>query len=186
MKKYCILSIVLLLHLLTGCLQTRYITERYIKNEIEQHENGNHSSIKTYSIFKGIDVVNGGYIELTGYKYDSHKGLIIGTDKYYEARDNFKGDPTIIAAINFIELDIDQCQSILDNYILLLDKIKSERPKRNEEVYHDYTVSTDLFISYHKSTSDLDTDSIDLWVRGEKYSIATSSIMAKLRKFLDY
>ena len=186
MKYIKISAVILLATLLNGCTQTRYITERYIKTSIESHELGKYSNIKTFPIFKRV--LNGGkaYLELTGYKYANNKALVIGADKYYSERPKFKGDESISAQITFIELNIEQCQAIVSNYKILQDKIKAERPKINEEVYHDYSVSKDLFISYKKSRGSSTVTYINFWIKGEKYRVPTKTIINKLNKFLDY
>ena len=185
MKKSILLFSIVVIFLLTGCMQTRFITEKYIKTNIEIHNEGDFSTIKTYSIFKGISYGGSGYIELTGYKYGNKKALVIGADKYYLARPNYKGDLSKVAVITYIELNLDQCKSILDNYGILLDKLDNEKPRTNEEIYHDYTVSKDLFISYRKSKAG-DPTFISFWIQGEKFSTTTSTIMKKLEKFMEY
>lgn len=186
MKRTFLFSSVLVAFLLTGCMQTRYLTERYIKTNIEHHNDGKFSSIKTYAIYKGASLGGGSYLELTGYKYANTKALVIGADKYYMARQKFKGDQTTIAEITYIELSIAQCKEIITNYKILQDKIKSEKPEKNEEIYHDFTVSKDLFISFRKSSSSSPITYIDFWIQGEKYSISTQKIIGGLNKFINY
>jgi hypothetical protein len=172
--------------MLSSCMQTRYITEKQIKNNIENHKENEFSTIRTYTVFKGTSYGRGSYLELTGYKYDNKKALIIGADKYYMARKKFQGDNTVIADITYIELTLSQCKSILENYKVLQDKINKEKPKMNEEIYHDYTVSDDLFISYRKSSGSSSVTYIDFWIKGEKYRVSTITIMKKLEKFINY
>lgn len=174
-----------------GCKQTRYITERYIKTGIETHKETEFSSIKTYTIYKGTAYGASGkagpsYIELTGYKYENNKGLIIGADKYYSDRKKFAEDQTQITAYSYIELSLSQCQAIIDNYKLLVNKIKKEKPGKYEEIYHDYTVSKDLFISYRKTVLKTTVNYIDLWIKGEKYTISTDKIIDNLDRFIKY
>ncbi len=102
------------------------------------------------------------------------------------ARKKFQGDNAIIADITYIELTLAQCKSILENYKVLQDKIKKEKPKMNEEIYHDYTVSDDLFISYRKSSGSSSVTYIAFWVKGEKYRVSTIVIMKRLEKFINY
>jgi len=185
MKKTILLLTIVLTFLLTGCMETRYITEKYIKTNIENHKEGDFSTIKAFSIFKGISFEGTGYIELTGCKYTSNKTLVIGADKYYMMRQRFKGDQTIVADITYIDLSLTQCKSILDNYRILQDKIESEKTMMNEEIYHDFTVSKDLFISCRTSIGG-SPSYIDFWIQGEKYSIPTAKIMKKLDKFMNY
>jgi len=170
----------------TSCMQTRYITEQHIKTKIENHNPGNFSSIRTYSIFKGRTYQSAAYLELTGYKYNNSKGLVIGADKYYLARQKFQGDKTIIAAISYVELNLAQTNAILENYKTLQEKIKSEKIKINEEVYHDYAISEDLFISFRKAAGSSSYSYIDLWVHNEKFTVSTIKIMKKLQKFIEY
>jgi hypothetical protein len=167
-------------------MQTRYITERYIKNEVEKHQPNNFSSLKTYSIFKGNTYGGSAYLEFTGYKYLGNKGLVIGADRYYLARQKFQGDKTVIAEIEYVQLTIEQCKAILDNQKILADKIKSEKPLINEEIYHDFTISDDLFISYKKARGSMNVGYMDIWIKGEKYSILTSTLITKLNKFIEY
>jgi hypothetical protein len=186
MKKLFLVSSLILTFFLSGCMQTRYITEQYIKTKIETHKEGEFSTIKTYSVFQGTALDGKSYLELTGYKYNTTKALVLGADKYYLARQKFKGDQTVDAEITYIELTADQCADILYNYSILQDKIRTENPRISEEIYHDYTVSKDLFISYRKSAGSMSVSDIDLWIDGEKYSIATGTIMKKLSKFMSY
>jgi hypothetical protein len=176
----------LLTILLSGCMQTRYITEKQIKTKIENHKENQFSTIRTFTVFKGTSYGGGSYLELTGYKYGNNKALIIGADKYYMARKKFQSDNTVIADITYIELTISQCKSIVENYKVLQDKIKKERPKMNEEIYHDYTVSEDLFIGYRKSSGNSMVTYINFWVKGEKYRVSTLSIIKNLEKFINY
>jgi hypothetical protein len=186
MKKAILLSSLVMVIVLTGCMQTRYMTEKYIKTKIENHKENEFSSINTYTIFKGTSYSGGAYFEMTGYKYASSKALVLGADKYYMARQKFKGDQTILADITYIELSLDQCKDIITNYKVLQNKIKVEKPKMSEEIYHDYTVSKDLFISYRKSAGNSNIEYIDFWIQGEKYRILTQTIIKKLNKFINY
>lgn len=185
MNKYLIISCLLVL--LTGCMQTRYITEQHIKNNVEQHNKNEFSTIRTYTIYKGRSYGSSEYIELTGYKYRKNKALVIGADSYYNARKKFENDNTIIADITYLELSLSECQSILDNYKVIRERIEKEMPKFNEEIYHDYTVSDDLFISFRKARfKTYGTTFINFWIDGEKYSVPTRKIMRKLEKFMKY
>lgn len=79
-----------------------------------------------------------------------------------------------------------QCKEIVTNYKILQDKIKTEKPKMSEKIYHDFTVSKDLFISYGKSSASSTVTYIDFWIQGEKYRISTRTIIKKLNKFVNY
>lgn len=176
----------LLITLLSGCMETRYITEKHIKNNIEEHDEGEFSTIKTYTVFKGYSRSRSAYIELTGYKYKGRKALVIGADRYYKAREQFEGDNTKIANINYIELTLPQCQAIIDNQKIIENRVKEEKPMRNEEIYHDYSVSEDLFISYRMFRASTTASYLDLWIKGEKYQVSSYQIIRKIKEFLKY
>jgi hypothetical protein len=189
MKNKFLFSIILLTISLWGCENTRYITEAYIKNNIEKHIEGNQSSIKTYSIYQIISKTNkksGAYIEFTGCKYEGTKILIVGADVNYLARDNWKLNVVSIAEPTFVVLTMKQTIAILSNYNDLKEKITAEHPIISEEAYHDYAVADDLFISFRKAIGSGGTSEIDVWVKGEKYTIKTDMFIKKLKKFIDY
>jgi len=187
MKKELLSAGLVLTLLFSGCMHTRYITERYIKTNVETHIEGKFSSIRTYSIFADITTDKSGRLELTGYKYGTKKGLIIGADKNYILREKKQGEQPIIATeVTFIELSLPQCQGILDNYQELENRIGAEHPLPNEEVYQDYAVSPDLFISFKKQAFHSDISVLDLWIKGEKYPITERNVIKKLIKFINY
>lgn len=187
MKKLFFLFFVTLIIIFSSCMQTRYVTEKYIKKNIEIHNPGKFSSIKLYSIYKGFtDKSQNSYLELTGYKYEDKKELVIAADKYFKARSKYLGDNTTIVEIVFIELNIEQCKSIVENHKILLNKIKEVKPKRNEVVYQDYSVSDDLFISFRKKKGHGNPTILNLWIQGDKFSINSDLIIDNFEKFLEY
>jgi hypothetical protein len=175
--------------LLCSCQNTRYITESYIKNNIEKHVEGHQSTIKTYSIYQAISKKNkksGAYIEFTGCKYDGTKKLIIGADINYLARDNWRLNVVKIAEPTFVVLTMKQTIAILSNFDELKGKIDAEAPIISEEVYHDFTASDDFFISFRKAIGNGGSSEIDVWVKGEKYTIKSKKFINKLKRFIDY
>lgn len=183
-----LLTYVFVAMLINGCNTTRYITEQHIKNHIQEHTPGQFSNIRTYTIFKGTTSTENHYLELTGYKHKSVKGLVIGTDRIYSARKRFKEDVARIRETEYIHLNHSQCKSIVDNYNLLAQKIKSEKNLRiGEEVYHDFTISEDCYISFRKAKgSSNNTYRTQFWIKGEKYNVSTSDIAKSIKKFLEY
>lgn len=100
-------------------------------------------------------------------------------------RKKIPNDQTQIAKITYTELNLAQCQSIIDNYKIIQARIVKEKPKLNEEIYHDFSVSNDLFISYRKAKGYSDYH-LDFWIHGERYSLSTNTIIQKLEKFMEY
>lgn len=182
--RYTLTFSLVLIFLLTGCRQTHYLSERYIKNNIENHAVDEFSTIKLFSIYQGFSKERNAYIELTAYKYKGNKGLVIGTESYYKSNVTKKGrensDPT------FIELTSDECKAILDNYIELNERIEKENPMKYEDIYHDYTISDNLFISFKKSNGSSKVSYIDLWITGNRYRFSMKDIMPKFVEFLEY
>ena len=124
-------SIFIILSLIfTSCRHTRYLTEQYIKTNIEEHTQSEFSRLETYSIFqKHLHNQSGSfkgfaYIELTGYKHSGKSGIIIGAEKYnFKGRRLFKiiSSPLEIST-TYINLDLNQCKALLSNYKELRQK----------------------------------------------------------------
>jgi len=168
-----------------SCIQTRYITERIIKNSIETHTPGEFSTIRTFSIYKLTDT-DKRYIEFTGYKYKDKKGKVIGGDRTYRVQKNFKEDNTRIVESDYVHLTENQCAEMLNNYRILQEKISREKKsKMNEEIYYDFTVSDDCFISVRKYTT-ASTYYTNIWLKGEKYRVVGTDMVKSLEKFLKY
>ncbi len=162
--------------------------EGYIKNKIETHEQGKFSDIKIYSLCY-ITATNGtGSLVFTGYKYGTLKGLMVGALPPAP----LPGAVAKPADDNaFIELTVQECQSIIDNYKILQDKLKLEKAVPFEAVYQDFTVTSKLFISYKGTTyygKVAPTPiSIDCWVNGEKFTLpSTDNLINHLKTFVAY
>lgn len=182
-------AIIFLVVTISSCRPSRYITEQHIKNDIERHEVGQQSNIKTYNIFRGNTYTSGRYLELTGYKLKGNKGLVVGADRSYVTRrisNSNGGSVETVTLIDFIHLDLEECKSIISNYGRLIQKLKSEKPRMNEEIYHDYTVSKDCFISFRKTGASNGSENINIWIKGEKYSVPTTQFINRLKKFIEY
>lgn len=172
--------------ILSSCRQTRYITEQYIKTEIEDHKINTYSQIKTYSIFKGVTTSRQQYVEFTGYKYNNQKGLVIGADRVYALRERFPNEAAKMVVVDYIKLTEEECKQIIDNYDKLVAQLTSEKPKMHEEIYADFTVNQNLFISLRKAGEPNELLYIHLWINKEKYSLSTYTLMRKLKEFLKY
>lgn len=182
--KALILSLCIII-IFTKCSHTRLVTEQFIKNEIEKHENKEFSSIRIYSLYKKklSDVT---FIELSGYKYNGEKKLVITADKLSSLKKAYKEDNTKLQKIKFVVLDVNQCEGILNNYQKLKELIKNEKQKRSEDIYSDYTISKDFFISFKRMKKHQGMEKMDLWINGEKYTVVTQEIINKLNKFIEY
>lgn len=196
--------------LLQGCIMyTQEVksdyAEQYIKTKIESHTTGDYSHIKIYSIY-GVQCANvNADICFTGYKYAGQKGLVIYVRPFtYVYTGKYSRKEYVDSAILFVELSVAECKLILDQYKVLQEKILKEQPINEENVYHDFTVSDDLFISYRAgnvkvygqprpgmpTTSQIKTSPqtivIDFWIRAAKYSLKTVEVISQLEKFMNY
>lgn len=182
--KALILSLCIII-IFTKCSHTRLITEQFIKNEIEKHENKEFSTIRIYSLYKKklSDVT---FIELAGYKYNGEKKLVITADKLSALKKAFKEDETKLRKIRFVILDEEQCKGILNSYLDLRIRIENEKQRRSEDIYSDYTASKDLFVSFKRMKKNQKMEKMDLWINGEKYTVVTKDIISRLNKFIEY
>ena len=180
--------------LLVSCRQTRYLTEQYIKTNIEGHTENEFSRLETYTIlqkrlrnqsgsFKGF-----AYLELTGYRHSGKTGMVIGAEKYH-----FKGNRLLrlITAppekdVTYINLDLNQCKALLSNYKGLKEKILAEKTKPYMVIYQDFNASKDFYISHSVELGKPKTKYIYFWIKGEKYCIKTRVFMKKFMNFMEY
>jgi hypothetical protein len=174
-----------ILFIFTKCSHTRYVTEQFIKNEIEKHENKEFSSIRIYSIYKK-KLSDVSFIEFSGYKCNNEKKLIITVDKLSALKKSFKEDETKLKKIRFVVLNEEQCKAIINSYQDLFLRIENTKQKRNEDVYSDYTVSKDLFLSIKRMGKNQRIDNTDIWIDGDKYTVVTYEFINKLNKFIEY
>jgi hypothetical protein len=172
-----------------SCKNTRYITEAYIKNNVQEHPVDTKTSIKTYSIYQGMsknDKNASTYIEFTGCKYNDTKKLVIGADNNYHAGGLLSRNIQAVVVIDYLVLNMSQTLAILSNYNELREMMRSESPIKDEEIYHDYSVSDDFYISFRKAIGRPGIKTIDVWVKGNKYPIKTKKFIKKLKKFINY
>ncbi|MBI3500793.1 MAG: hypothetical protein HY063_03280 [Bacteroidetes bacterium] len=183
-----------------GCRHTRYLTEQYIKTNVEEHNGNEFSRLETYSIFqKHLHNQSGSfkgfaYLELTGYKHKGKTGMVIGAEKYHlNGKKLFKIltlSSSLETNITYVNLDLNQCKALLSNYKDLRQKIKAEKPKPFVAIYQDFNASKDFYISYRASYNPLfnkpKTKHIDFWIKGEKYHLRTRIFMKKFMNFMKY
>ncbi|MCX6272983.1 MAG: hypothetical protein NTU44_17565 [Bacteroidetes bacterium] len=167
----------------SGCSHYKYITERYLKNTIETHKTGEYSNLKTIPVFSGMTVNKNAYLELTGYSLNETKGLVIGSERVYLIRSRSKDDKLVAAETTFIELTADQCKLIIDNYNTLENQITGDKRKGREEIYRDFTISNDLFISFHKGKGELRPIYLHLWIKGMNHKVDAKRFIKSLEKF---
>lgn len=171
-----------------GCSQTRSLTEEYIKTKVESHEPETHGSIRTYTIFKSMAGTSSPrYIELTGYKYNGVKGMVIGADRYFKLREKTFGLTTVGTEVMYVQLSEAECRTMFEKQPELKSlSQKSPRVIMSEEAYQDYTVNDRVFMSYRKAAGSSSAAKLDIWVDGHKFTMSTMKFVKKMGKFLKY
>ena len=114
--------------------------------------------------------------------------MVIGAEKYH-----FKGNRMLrlITAppekdVTYINLDMNQCKTLLSNYKELKEKILAEKIKPYMVIYQDFNVSKDFYISHSVELGKPKTKYIYFWIKGEKYCIKTKLFMKKFMNFMKY
>lgn len=186
MKNIFVISISIAL-ILSSCKVTRNITEQYIKNNIEVHSIGQQQNSTTYTIFKGYSMDYNSYLEMTGFFQGKDKKLVIGVDKYYKLRPKYTTDQTVLAKIYYLELNETEFLAFYNELLKLQSRRASLVARKNEEVYADYTVKSDFFISARKTYgASPNMFYVNLWINGEKYEVQTKLLISQLEKFKNW
>lgn len=182
---------------LGACKTQNVLSEKYIKTHVESHKTGEFGNLRLYPMIRNSATGSDGKLELVGYTFEQQKGAVLRiTKKKTLAMPNAKmpkvpnlqasSEATADSTVRYIMLSEEQCKAIYDNYSVLKSKIKEEKPLKGEIVYHDYTVSKDLFVSFRKTIDQAPTV-ITFWVDGEKYYVPTKApnFTVRLKNFLD-
>ena len=174
-----------------SCRHTRYLTEQYIKANIETHTENEFSRLETYTILqKRLRNQSGSfhgfaYLELTGYKHNGKAGMVIGAEKYHFMRKVSLTNP-FEKDVTYINLDLNQCKELLSNHKELRVKIEAEKTKPFIVIYQDFNASKDFYIGYKAVLGKSRTKNIDFWIKGERYRIKSRVFMKKFMKFMKY
>ena len=189
------MSKLLVLIIFFSCGTTsRYGTEGYIKNNIQQHKVNEFSEIQTYSIgmgsLLGVEGKGGGFIEFVGYKYNNNVGLVISSDKF--GIENNEGVIEFNGTTKFYnELSLKNCKDILKNYKILIQKGDESYKKRKRDItlYFDYSVNKDLFISIEHVNKGIVSEYKDIlhfWIDGQKYSLISNEVINSITSFINW
>lgn len=172
----------------TGCIQTRSLTEEFIKTKVEDHVPGTNSTIRTYAIYQSpAGSSTEDYIELTGYKYNGVKGMVVGADRYYRYRAKLTGLPVEGADVSYVLLSETECRTMLEKEPVIWTLLREAPRAFNSEVaYQDYTVNDRVFMSYRKGAGQSSSSYIGIWVDGHKYNMPSQAFTRMMRKFLNY
>ncbi len=160
------------------------VMELYIKTQLEGHTEGTNSSIKILPIHNYQEPMKANYLEFAAYKQGSAKTMVIlsggrtldkTTRKY-----NFQSP-------KFISLSEEQCKKIVEKYEGLIAQVKGASPIPNETVYADYTVSSEMFISFKTTPKGLWIgSSVDIYIAGTRFNMPTLDFITAVSVYLKY
>jgi hypothetical protein len=164
--------------------------ETYLKTSVEKHTGGEFSSIKLMAIYNGL-CFNGRSIELTGFKYNNKKGMVLaGSNNPSPQQGTQQAKPEAVKTEGIlVVIDEIEARMILDNYKKLLEKIKADKPGFKETVFQDFTVNDELFISYCRTYSAFQGTSgtyVDLWIKGNKFTMYSVEFIKRMEEFIAY
>jgi hypothetical protein len=160
--------------------------ERYIKTQVEKHDSAELSSVRIFPLVNMLATNCSTELQMTAYKYDGAKQLVICIRPYHMA-----GSNKVYDSLEIVELNVEEVRAIADNYRVLEEKILLEKPVPGEYVYHDYTVNEHVFLSYRGTLNPvlkrvIQSLSIDLWINSTKYTVSTNELLNKIQVFLSY
>jgi hypothetical protein len=180
---------------LAACMPTARVTgsgssENYLKNIVEKHHEGEFSHIRSCQFFNG-PALNGGALEFLGYKYLGGKNLIIAAtvSSTVTSTSPQAKATTVSGTSTYIQLTEAQVRLVIANNTVLDERIRKEKPVAGETVYHDFTASPDLFVSYSRAYGSFAGQAgnyVHLWIGGDKYTLSSADMIRRLESFLAY
>jgi hypothetical protein len=181
MKKLLIASSFLML--LFSCKQTSYITEIYIKNNIQFHKANETEDISIKPIANFSMPSSGGVynIEFTGYNYKGAQGLVIGSDRKVIG----KALITPVIERQFAVLTPAECKRVIEELNKGYDILKKKRVLGSEVYYTDYTPNKYIYFCVVKKTGG-NPPVAQVWIGERKYEFYYNALLSKLERFLEW
>jgi hypothetical protein len=126
-------------------------------------------------------------LEITGFKQNEEKKLVVGVDKYYRQRSRFSTEESIIAKIYYLELTEAEFLTFYNALNNISSRASSKIPNKNEQTYSDFTIKKDFFISARRIYgSSPNIFNVNLWINGEKYVMQIKLLQKQLEKFKNW
>jgi len=178
MKKYILIALGVLT--IQSCMVTSnsYISENYIKTNIQEHIPDKFSKLETNEIYTNSN------IEFTAFLTEDKEGLLIRGVKYYSTPKIVESERVVYEESNFVILELKDMRKIIAKLQSLKDMATSMKVEDLYELnYVDYTVSNDLFISYQKDVHSFDSlKYIYLWISSLKYTVESDDFLEILKE----
>lgn len=169
---------------ITSCSSSRDISETYIKNNHQEHEVGKLSSIQVYPISHGF-TKDKKYIEFEGFMKGTEKFIVISVDDYLAPLSK----STDLLSKEKMQLSVLLTKQEALLFVNSVETTIAEYRKANNYngVYHqDFAVTKDLYYSFGSYRNYGSPEYImDLWIKGQKYSLKYVRIVKEVRRFLE-
>lgn len=159
-------------------LQPRYLTEYYVKNYIENHDDHTFSEVKMVLLYKGSTISGNRYLEVSAFKYKNEKGLVFGGDI-------INPDKNRIDA-HYYSLKEEDVLKMKKGYEASIQNMDTPRVGIGEITYSDYSINKDFYVSIKDSDGKAIGEIVNIWMYQEKYSIQASVFNRILKKFIEY
>lgn len=191
------LTILLAIAMLASCgSSVTNVWDYYIKNNMEQHREGETSSSKTRLLFRQQESPNKAQLEFIAYKTDSGKFLVIGSHKvakefmikdsiyYFDVASIYsrvRGDDFIRQlgdlSIYFTHIPASACETFMQKWEGLKTRYNQATPGAGETMYFDYTIAEGVFVSLTKTDARQLPDECTLWVGKRKHEVKTEDLV---------
>lgn len=167
--------------LLASCATTSRLTEQVIKTEVEKHQVGFPSTIRTFALYTGTANDGTSAVEITGFKYDGKKGMVIAAEDRFSRRMRSTGEILPSHKVHYVILDQTHCETFIMWETELAAKIKADQRglQFGEAVYHDYMIAPELFISYRYGNG----ATFSMWLDGVKFTVDASALINRMLRF---
>jgi len=160
------------------------LTENYLKNNIQHHKVGAYSTVKYRLYSRNIGAKSNVKVEILGYKYEDTKGLLIGAVNKINLKTQYQ-NIVVLSNKKVIELTVKECELIIAKKDEINKKFNAIKTKKNENKTIDYTVNNQFVIGY--SLNSINSNIIiDLWIKGEKYTVDETYFYSILNQFILY
>lgn len=201
MKGFFKAALVVAVATLTACSSTTNVYDYYLKNVMDRHQVGEQSASKSKLLLRDFERVNKAQVELVAYKSDSSRYLVIGSHKvakafylhdslyHFDVADLYsrvRGDDFIRQmgdlSIYFTHIPAEQALTFLEALPQLKTKYASLKPVSGVTEYVDFTIASDVVVSFCKTSPTQQPNECVLWVGKRKHELSLQDLVNALNQ----
>jgi hypothetical protein len=187
---------------LTACSSTTNVYDYYLKNVIETHQTGKSSTSKSKLLLRGYEGTNKAQVDLIAFKTDTEKYLVLGSHKvakafyihdslyHFDVADLYsrvRGDDFIRQmgdlSVFFTHIPAANIENLLTAIPNLKNEYNALKPANGEVAYLDYTLASDVFVSFEKRSLNEQFRSCNIWIGKRKHTISVEDL---IKAFTDF